>query len=84
MNATSFIMPDQKKKSRVVVGGDSSCRAEGSGAAPVVGVYLNDHCHPDPPIGREAVVGEETSRRVEDEGAEADDQSEIISVGGPF
>ena len=38
----------------------------------------------DPPIVREAVVGEEVRRRVEDEGTEADDESEIISVGGPL
>ena len=31
---------------------------------------------------REAVVSEEARRRVEDEGTEADDESEIISVGG--
>ena len=33
---------------------------------------------------REAVVSEEARRRVEDEGTEADDESEIISVGGPL
>ena len=32
----------------------------------------------------EAVVSEEARRRVEDEGTEADDESEIISVGRPL
>ena len=36
------------------------------------------------PIVREAVVSSgDASRRVDDEGTEADDESEIISVGGP-
>ena len=39
---------------------------------------------PDLPIVREAVVSEEARRRVEDEGTEAGDESEIISVGGPM
>ena len=39
---------------------------------------------PDPPIVREAVLSEEARRRVDDEGTEADDESEIISVGGPL
>ena len=72
----------KKKKSRVVVGGERSCRAESSGAAPDVGVPLIDQFPPDPPMLQEAVVGER--RRVEDEGTEADDESEIISVGGPL
>ena len=80
-------MPDDKKKknkSRVVVGGESSCRVEGSGAAPDVGVSLDDQFLPDPPIVREAVVSEGARRRVEDDGTEADNESEIISVGGPL
>ena len=57
---------------------------EGSGAAINVGVSPDDQFPPDPPIVREAVVSSgEARRRVEDEGAEADDESEIISVGGP-
>ena len=51
--ATSFIMLDEKKKknrSRVVVGGESSRHVEGSGAAPDVGVSLNDQFPPDPPL----------------------------------
>ena len=72
----------KKKKSRVVVGGESSRRVERSGAAPDVGVSLYDQFHPDPPIVREAVVSERARRRVEDECTEADDESEIISVGG--
>ena len=81
-------MPDEKqqkkKKSQVVVRGESSRREEGSGAVPVVGVSLDDQFHPDPPIVREAVVSSgDARRRVDDEGTEADDESEIISVGGP-
>ena len=38
----------------------------------------------DVPIVHEAVVGEEARRRVEDEGTEAEDESEIISVAGPL
>ena len=77
-------MPDEKKKkSRVVVGGGSSCHVEGSGAAPDVGVSLNDRFPTDPPIVREAVMNsEDARRRVDDEGTEADDESEIISVVG--
>ena len=38
---------------------------------------------PDPPIVREAVGSSgDVRRRVDDEGTEIDDQSEIISVGG--
>ena len=38
---------------------------------------------PDPPIVREAVGSSgDVRRRVDDEGTEADDGSEIISVGG--
>ena len=33
---------------------------------------------------RDAVASEEARRRVKDEGTEADDESEIISVGGPL
>ena len=55
---------------------------DGSGAAPNVGVPLKDELPPDPPIVREAVVSEERRRRVEDEGTEADEKSENISVGG--
>ena len=75
---------EKKKKSRVVVGGESSPRVHSSGAAPDVGVPLEDQLNPDPPIVREAVVSEEARRRVEDEGTEVDDESEIISVGGPL
>ena len=79
-------MSDEKKnkKSRVVVGGESSRRVEGSGAAPDIGVSLDDQFPPGPPIVREAAVSEEARRRVENEGTEVDDESEIISVGGPL
>ena len=39
---------------------------------------------PDLPIVHEAVVSEEARRGVDEEGTEADDESEIISVGGPL
>ena len=74
----------RRKKSRVVVRGESSRRVESSVAAPDVAMPLIDQFHPDPPIVREAVVSEEALRRVEDEGTEADDESEIISAGGPL
>ena len=42
-------MPDEKKKkSRVVVGGESHRHVDGSGAAPDVGVSLVDQSPPDP------------------------------------
>ena len=66
------------------MGGESSRRVEGSGAAPDVVVSPYDQFPPDPPIVREAVISSgDARRRVEDEGTEADDESEIISVGGP-
>ena len=78
-------MPDErKKKVKVVVGGESSRHVDGSGAAPDVGVHLNDQFSPDLPIVREAVLSEEARRRMEDESTEADDESEIISVGEPL
>ena len=45
---------------------------------------LNDQFSLDPPIVGEAIVSEEARRRVEDEGTEADNESEIISAGGPL
>ena len=79
-------MPDgKKKKSRVVVRGEGSYHVESSGTAPDVVVSLHDQSPPDPPIVREAVVRSGNARRcVDDEGTEADDESEIISVGGPL
>ena len=81
-------MLDEKKKknkSRVVVGGESSRNVEGSRSAPDVGVSPDDQFPPDPPIVREAAASSgEAKRRVEDEGTEADDGSEIISVNGPL
>ena len=78
-------MPDEKKqKVRALVGDESSRRVDSSWAAPDVGVPLDDQFPPDPPIVREAVVSEEARRRVGDEGTETDDESEIISVGGPL
>ena len=81
-------MVDEKKetkKSRVVVRGEGSCHEESFGAAPDVGVSPFDQFPPDPPILREAVASSgDVRRRVDDEGTEADDESEIISVGGPL
>ena len=81
-------MVDEKKKmkkSRVFVRGESSRPVESSGAAPDVNVSPVGQFSSDPPIVREAVGGsEDVRRRVDDEGTEADDESEIISVGGPL
>ena len=81
-------MVDEKKKmkkNRVVVRGEVSCHVESSGAAPDVVVSIFDQFPPDPPIVREAVGSSaDVRRRVDDEGTEADDESEIISVGGPL
>ena len=65
--------------------GKGSRRLESSGAAPDVSVSPFDQFPPDPPTVREAVgrTGD-VRRQVEDEGTEADDESEIISVGGPL
>ena len=77
-------MFDEKNKSRVLVGREISRNVEGSGAAPDIGVSLDDQFLPDPPVVREAVMNTgDARRRVEDEGTEADDESEIISVCGP-
>ena len=82
-------MPDEKqqkkKKSQVVVRGESSRRLESSGAAPDVSVSPFDQFPLDPPILREAVGRTGDVRRpVDDEGTEADDESEMISLGGPL
>ena len=81
-------MPDErqqkKKKSRVVVRDESCRQLESSGATPDVSVSLFGQFPPDLPIVHEAVVSEESRRGVDDEGTEADDESEIISVGGPL
>ena len=81
-------MVDEKKKvkkSRVVVRGESSRPVESSGAAPDVHVSLFDQFPPYPPIVREAVGSSGgVRRRVDNESTEADDESEVISVGGPL
>ena len=81
-------MVDEKKnmkKSQVVVRGEGSRHVESSGATPDVVVSPFDQFPPDPPIVREAVGGSgDVRRRVDDEGTEADDESEIISLGGPL
>ena len=71
-------------ESRVIVRDESRRQLESSGVAPDVNVSLFGQFPPDPPLVHEAVVSEETKRRVDDEGTEADDESEIISVGGPL
>ena len=81
-------MVDEKKKtkkSRVVVRGEGSCHVESSGAAPDAVVSPFDQFPPDPPIVRGAVGSSgDARRRMDDEGTDADDESEIISVGGPL
>ena len=73
------------KKSRVVVRGEGSCHVEISGAAPDVVVSPFGQFPPDTPIVHEAVGSSaDVRRRVDDEGTEADDESVIISVGGPL
>ena len=75
----------KKEKSRVIVRDESCRQLEGSGAAPDVSVSPFGQFPPDPSIVREAVGGsEDVRRRVDDEGTEADDESENISVGGPL
>ena len=75
----------KKKKSRVTVRDESCRQLESSGAAPDVSVSPFGQFPPDPPIVREAVGGsEDMRRRLDNEGTEAGDESEIISVGGPL
>ena len=75
----------KKKKSRVIVGDESCRQLESSGAAPDVSASPVGQSSPDPPIVREVVGGSEDVRgRVGDEGTVADDESEVISVGGPL
>ena len=69
----------------MVVRGESSRCLESSGAAPDVSVSPFDQFPLDPPLVHEPVGSSgEVRRRVDDEGTEADDESEIISVGGPL
>ena len=76
---------EKMKKSRVIVRGEGSCHLESSGAAPDVSVSPFDQFPPDPPIVSEAVASSgDVRRRVDDEGTEADDESEIISMSGPL
>ena len=74
----------KKKNVRVVAAGESTRHVDGSGATPDVRVPHFDQFPLDLPILHEAVVREEARRRVEDEGTEADNESAIISVGGPM
>ena len=85
LKATSFIMPNEReKKVKVVAGGESSRLVEGSVAAPVIGVSFTGQFPLNFPIVHEAVVGEEARRPVGDEGTEADDESQIKSIGVPL
>ena len=78
-------MRDSTRRRRVIVRDESCRQVENSGAAPDVSVSPVGQFSPDPPIVREAVGGsEDVRRRMDDEGTEADDESEIISVGGPL
>ena len=80
--ATLFIIyVERKKRVKAVVGGESSRHEDDSGAAPDVGVPLTGQFSPDLTIILEAVFDEGARKQVEDEGTEADDESEIISVG---
>ena len=64
------------------MGGESGRRVEGSGAAPDIEVSLDDQFPPNRPVVREAVISNgDARRRAEDEGTEADEESEITSVG---
>ena len=64
---------------------EGSFHVESFGAAPDAVVSPSDQFPPGPPIVREAVGSSgDVRRRVDDEGTEADDESEIISVGGPL
>ena len=65
--------------------GEGSCHVKSSGAAPDVVVSPFGEFPPDPRIVPEAVESSgDVRRQVDDEGREADDESEIISVGGPL
>ena len=65
--------------------GEGRCHVASSGAAPDVVVSPYDQFPPDPHLVREAVVRcGDVRRRVDEDGTEADDESEIISVGGPL
>ena len=83
-----FITVDGKKnmkKSRVVVRGKGSCHVESSETAPDVVVSRFGQFPPDHLIVREAVGSSgDVRRRVDDEGTEAVDESEINLVGGPL
>ena len=64
---------------------EGSCHVENSGATPDAVVSPFDQFPPDSPIAREAIGSSgDVRRRVDDEGTEAEYESEIISVGGPL
>ena len=69
---------------KVVVGGESNRHVDNSRGAPDAGRPLTDQFPPDLPVLDEAASVEEAKIRVKDEGTEADDESEIISVVGPL
>ena len=78
-------MPDERKRKLNVVVGRESCRhVNSSEAVPEIGEPLIVQFPLHLPIVHEAVVGEGARSQVEDEGTEADSDSEIRSVDGPL
>ena len=71
----------RKEKEKVVLGDNRSNHTDDSKAAPDFEVLLTDKFPPDLPILQKAVSDEEVRRRVEDEGTQANDESEVIPVG---
>ena len=85
LTVTSFNMSDEGKGAqKVIVEGESSGYVDHSGATPnVPGIPLSDHFPPDLlPFFMRLFVTRETIGRLEGYGAEVDDASKIISVGG--
>ena len=82
---TSITSVERKKVERVVKEGGSCALVDRSGTAPdVPGVPLIDQMPPDFSMLQEAVDDEEAMRQVENEAMKTDDESEIVSVGGPL
>ena len=74
-------MPDERKrKVKIGVGGESRRHADGFESALNNGVPPIGPLHLDLTVVHEVVVGKKARRQVEDEGTEADDESEVISV----
>ena len=73
-----------EERERVVVGDERSIHMNDSGASPDIEVPHTDQLPSDTPILQKAVSDEEKRRRGEDEGTEADDESDVTSVHEPF